>query len=149
MILIREGREGTRRKEENLFSLRYLRIKHRNVTILSQYAIRNTQYAIRNTQYATTMLIAKVIGTVVSTIKHPSYYHHKLLVIQPLHLPGQEDERDFLAVDVAQAGIGDTVLVNQEGGGARIALNDPKSPVISLIVGVLDSVDLPERVARS
>lgn len=94
------------------------------------------------------MLIAKVIGTVVSTIKHPSYYHHKLLVIQPLHLPGQQDDRDFLAVDIAHAGIGDTVLVNQEGGGARIVLNDPHSPVISLIVGVLDSVDLPEQVAQ-
>lgn len=94
------------------------------------------------------MLIAKVIGTVVSTIKHPSYYHHKLLVIQPLHLPGQQDDRDFLALDIAHAGIGDTVLVNQEGGGARIVLQDPNSPVISLIVGVLDSVDLPEQMAQ-
>lgn len=94
------------------------------------------------------MLIAKVVGTVVSTIKHPSYHHHKLLVIQPLHLPGQQDERDFLAVDIAHAGIGDTVLVNQEGGGARIVLEDPNSPVISLIVGVLDSVDLPQSVAQ-
>ena len=82
------------------------------------------------------------MGTVVSTIKHPSYYNHKLLVIQPLHLPDQEDASDYLAVDVAHAGVGDTVLVNQEGGGARIVLDDPNSPVISLIVGVLDSVDI-------
>jgi ethanolamine utilization protein EutN len=88
------------------------------------------------------MLIAKVVGTVVSTIKHPSYYRHKLLVVQPLHLPGQTDERDFLAVDLAHAGIGDTVLVNQEGSGARQVLEDPNAPVISLIVGILDSIDL-------
>ncbi len=93
------------------------------------------------------MLIARVVGTVVSTIKHPSYYRHKLLVVQPLHLPGQEDDRDFLAVDIAHAGIGDVVLVNQEGGGARIVLDDPRSPVISLIVGVLDAVDMPPEQA--
>lgn len=88
------------------------------------------------------MLIARVVGTVVSTIKHPSLHRHKLLVVQPLHLPGSSDPADFIALDLAHAGIGDTVLVNQEGGGARIVLQDENSPVISLIVGVLDSVQL-------
>ncbi|MCO6453387.1 MAG: EutN/CcmL family microcompartment protein [Caldilineales bacterium] len=88
------------------------------------------------------MLIAKVVGTVVSTIKHPSLHRHKLLLVQPLHLPGQEDLADFIALDVAHAGIGDTVLVNQEGGGGRIVLQDEEAPVISLIVGVLDSVQV-------
>jgi len=88
------------------------------------------------------MLIAKVVGTVVSTIKHPSLHRHKLLLVQPLHLPDADDPADFIAVDLAHAGIGDTVLVNQEGGGGRIALRDENSPVISLIVGVLDSVKI-------
>ena len=88
------------------------------------------------------MLIARVVGTVVSTVKHTSFHNHKLLVVQPLHAPGQEDTRDFVALDMAHAGIGDVVLVNQEGGGAREVLNDPKAPVISLIVGVLDSVEI-------
>ncbi len=88
------------------------------------------------------MLIARVVGTVVSTVKHPSFHNHKLLVVQPLHASGQEDARDFVALDVAHAGIGDVVLVNQEGGGAREVLNDPHAPVISLIVGVLDSVEM-------
>jgi ethanolamine utilization protein EutN len=88
------------------------------------------------------MLIARVVGTVVSTVKHPSFHNYKLLVVQPLHAAGQEDTRDFVALDVAPAGIGDVVLVNQEGGGAREVMGDPKAPVISLIVGVLDSVEL-------
>ncbi len=88
------------------------------------------------------MLIARVVGTVVSTVKHPSFHNYKLLVVQPLHASGQEDARDFVALDVAHAGIGDVVLVNQEGGGAREVLNDPHAPVISLIVGVLDSVEM-------
>ncbi len=90
------------------------------------------------------MLIARVVGTVVSTIKHPSFRNYKLLVVQPLHREGQEDPRDFVALDVAHAGIGDVVLVNQEGGGAREVLQDPHAPVISLIVGVLDSVEIRE-----
>jgi ethanolamine utilization protein EutN len=88
------------------------------------------------------MLIARVVGTVVSTIKHPSFYNYKLLVVQPLHAAGQEDTRDFVALDVAHAGMWDVVLVNQEGGGARQVLDDPNAPVSSLIVGVLDSVKI-------
>jgi ethanolamine utilization protein EutN len=90
------------------------------------------------------MLIARVVGTVVSTVKHPSFHNYKLLVVQPLHAAGQEDARDFVALDRAHAGIGDVVLVNQEGGGAREVMGDPNAPVISLIVGVLDSVELEE-----
>ncbi len=88
------------------------------------------------------MLIARVVGTVVSTVKHPSFHNYKLLVVQPLHVAGREDARDFVALDVAHAGVGDVVLVNQEGSGARQVMNDPKAPVISLIVGVLDSVEI-------
>lgn len=90
------------------------------------------------------MLIAKVVGTVVSTIKHPALHRHKLLLVQPLHLPGQEDVSDYIALDLAHAGIGDTVLVNQEGGGGRIVLGQGDLPVISLIVGVLDAVEIEQ-----
>jgi ethanolamine utilization protein EutN len=61
------------------------------------------------------MIIAKVIGTVVSTIKHPAYAARKIMLVQPLHLPGDKPEDAFVAVDTAQAGVGDTVLVCQEG----------------------------------
>ncbi len=88
------------------------------------------------------MLIAKVIGTLVSTIKHPAYHGFKLLVVQPLHLPGSKPEDDFVAIDHAQAGIGDTVLVMREGSGARQVTNMADAPIISVVVGVLDSVEM-------
>ncbi len=88
------------------------------------------------------MVIGRVVGTVVSTMKHPSFRGYKLLVVQPMHLPGEPPDEDFLAIDLVDAGIGDAVLVNQEGGGARLVTGDPDSPVISVIVGILDSVSL-------
>ena len=91
------------------------------------------------------MVIGKVIGTVVTTVSHPHYKNRRLLVVQPLGLPGQPPDGDFIALDNSQAGIGDTVLVNREGNGARQALNLPEGCVISVIVGIVDSVDLPAR----
>ncbi|MGB4803044.1 MAG: EutN/CcmL family microcompartment protein [Anaerolineae bacterium] len=88
------------------------------------------------------MLIAKVIGTLVSTIKHPAYHGFKLLVVQPLHLPGARPDDDFVAIDHAQAGIGDTVLVLREGSGARQVTGIPDAPIISVVVGIVDSIDL-------
>ena len=86
------------------------------------------------------MIIGKVIGTVVTTISHRDYKNRRLLVVQPLILPGESAEEDFLALDNTQAGIGDTVLVNREGNGARQALGNPDACVISVIVGIVDSL---------
>lgn len=88
------------------------------------------------------MVIGKVIGTVVTTVSHPDYKNRRLLVVQPLILPGTAAEGDFIALDNTQAGIGDTVLVNREGNGARQALNNPDAAVISVIVGIVDSLYL-------
>lgn len=85
------------------------------------------------------MILAKVIGTVVTTISHPHYKDHRLLIVQPLSNPGETTEDDFIAMDTTQAGIGDTVLVNREGAGARQVLKNPNACVISLIVGIVDS----------
>ena len=90
------------------------------------------------------MIIAKVIGTVVSTIKHPAYHGYKLQLVQPLHLAGQSPDSSFLALDTVHAGIGDTVLVMREGNGAREITQIKDAPIISMIVGVLDSIDICE-----
>ena len=55
---------------------------------------------------------------------------------------GEKADEDFLALDSTHAGIGDTVLVNREGSGARQVLNNPDACVISVIVGIVDSVSL-------
>lgn len=86
------------------------------------------------------MIIGKVVGTVVTTISHPHYKNRRLLVVQPLMMDGEESSGDFLALDNTHAGIGDTVLVNREGNGARQVLNNPDGCVISVIIGIVDSV---------
>ncbi len=88
------------------------------------------------------MIIGKVTGTVVTTISHPHYKERRLLVVQPLVMPGEKTDEDFIALDSTQAGIGDTVLVNREGGGARQVLKNPEACVISVIVGIIDSIYL-------
>lgn len=88
------------------------------------------------------MILGKVVGTVVTTISHPHYKNRRLLVVQPLVMDGDapEPNEDFIALDNTQAGIGDTVLVNREGNGARQVLKNPDAAVISVIVGIVDSV---------
>jgi ethanolamine utilization protein EutN len=88
------------------------------------------------------MIIGKVVGTVVTTISHPHYKNRRLLVVQPLMPEGEEPSGDFIALDNSQAGIGDTVLVNREGNGARQVLNNPDACIISVIVGIVDSVSI-------
>jgi microcompartment protein CcmK/EutM len=88
------------------------------------------------------MILGKVTGTVVTTISHPHYKNRRLLVVQPLTLPDDPPEGDFVALDNSQAGVGDTVLVNREGNGARQILDNPDGCVISVIVGIVDSVHI-------
>lgn len=90
------------------------------------------------------MVIAKVVGTVVSTVKHPAYQGYKLQMVQPLHLKGQTPDAVFLALDNVQAGVGDTVLVMREGNSARQITQIKDAPIISMIVGILDSIQISE-----
>jgi microcompartment protein CcmK/EutM len=80
----------------------------------------------------------------VTTISHPDYKNRRLLVVQPLGLEGEKPDEDFLALDSTYAGIGDTVLVNREGNGARQVLKNPDACVISVIVGIVDSSHLEQ-----
>ena len=88
------------------------------------------------------MYIGKVIGTVVATIKISHLEGHKLLLVDQLDLQGQETGYYDIAVDVAQAGPGDTVLVIDEGNGARQILGLDPGAVRAVIVGVVDEVTL-------
>jgi ethanolamine utilization protein EutN len=84
--------------------------------------------------------IGKVIGTVVATIKIPHLEGRKLLLVDQVDLRGQETGYYDIAVDVAQAGPGDTVLVIDEGNGARQILGLDPGAVRAVIVGVVDEV---------
>ncbi len=90
------------------------------------------------------MILGKVIGTVVSTAKHPSYLGHKLLIVQPIDESRLASGKTFLAVDNAQAGEGDTVLVLREGTGVRQILQaESPPPILELIVGIVDQIEVP------
>jgi ethanolamine utilization protein EutN len=90
------------------------------------------------------MKICRVIGNVVSTVKHPTYAGLKLMVVQRIDSTGADVGKSFLAVDRVQAGPGDRVLVNSEGQGARQIMNmGEQLPIRSLIVGIVDHVDIP------
>lgn len=88
------------------------------------------------------MYIGKVIGNVVSTIKISHLQDHKLLLVDQLDLEGRETGYYDVAVDVVQAGPGDTVLVIDEGNGARQVLNIDPGAIRAVIVGVVDEVAL-------
>ncbi len=89
------------------------------------------------------MRICRVIGNVVATTKHPAYEGLPLMVVQPLDGHGTEQGTSFLAVDHAQAGPGDHVIVLTEGNGVRQILQmGQQVPVRSLIVGIVDHCDV-------
>lgn len=89
------------------------------------------------------MNLCRVLGTVVATEKHPSFSARKLLVVQPVDERLAAKGHSFVAVDNdACAGRGDLVLVLNEGSGARQVLGDPKAPIRSVIMGVVDAVDV-------
>lgn len=88
------------------------------------------------------MRLAKVVGTVVATIKHPTYVGRTTLLCQPLTPGGDKMGAPVVAVDHVQAGVGDTVLVLTEGNGVRQLLGADAGPIRSMIVGIVDAVEL-------
>ncbi len=88
------------------------------------------------------MTYGRVMVNVVSTVKHPTYLGHAVLIVQPLNERGEDDGDSFLAVDRAQAGPGDRVIVLSEGNGIRQLIGINELPIRRLIVGIVDSVDI-------
>lgn len=89
------------------------------------------------------MLIARVAGHIVSTAKNPSYEGHKILRLLPEDWKGNPvlGAAPIVALDMVDAGIGDRVLVCQEGRWAREAVADMHAPVRSMVVAVIDGID--------
>lgn len=84
------------------------------------------------------MLLAKVVGNVVSTVKTDSHYGRKLLFVELISLSGEPYGARQIAVDAADAGVGDTVIVNVDGGAALMILDDKKAIVDMTVCGVVD-----------
>jgi len=90
-----------------------------------------------------------VLGNVTATVKHPAFAGRTLLVVQPLDEHGADVGDSFVAIDHAQAGAGDRVLVLTEGNGVRQILKQgDQVPIRSMVVGVVDAVDVGDAGAR-
>ena len=88
------------------------------------------------------MIIARVIDNIVATRKHQSHVARKILLVQPLDLEGQDAGDPIVALDAVSAGIGDRVLVVQEGFAAMTSVGRPNSPIDASVIGVIDLVEL-------
>ena len=89
------------------------------------------------------MKLAKVVGTVVSTIKAPIFDERALLLVDLLEPDGRPGSGYLIAVDTVGAGAGETVLVIDEGSSARQIVAAPYGPLRTVIVGIVDAVEGP------
>ena len=90
------------------------------------------------------MFLARVIGTVTSTIKHEAYQGTKLMLVQPISPEGEDVDDSLLAVDTVGAGVGEKVIVLRQGVAAAQVLGIDRPPIRSVIVGIVDEVHLAE-----
>jgi ethanolamine utilization protein EutN len=90
------------------------------------------------------MYIGKVIGDIVSSVKHDSLRTHKLLIVQPILPDGNAEGEPVIAVDLVDSGTGDVVLIVDQGTAARQVLGMEYPTVRTLILGVVDRIDLRE-----
>ncbi|MBI4875886.1 MAG: EutN/CcmL family microcompartment protein [Acidobacteria bacterium] len=90
------------------------------------------------------MLIARAIGEVVATRKHPSHEGMKMLLVQPLNLDGSNRGDAVIAVDSVGAGVGNLVLLATEGYSAMSSVNRMNSPLDMGVIGIIDRVDLAD-----
>lgn len=92
------------------------------------------------------MKIGRVVGTLVTPVQHPAYDGRRLLAVRPLNPDGSEAaDRLFIAVDRAQAGVGDRVLLMAEGSSVRAIVGDDKAPIRCAVVGIIDEIELDGR----
>jgi microcompartment protein CcmK/EutM len=89
------------------------------------------------------MILARIVGTVVSTRKDPRLEGKTLLIVKPISPEGQDESGYLIAVDAVGAGYRETVLV-VSGSSARMAAECKDRPVDAAIVGIVDTVKLDE-----
>ena len=90
------------------------------------------------------MQIARVVGTLVATQKHPKFEGAKLMLVQPLNADDTPRGAPVLAIDGVGAGVHEKVLVVMEGRAAGEALGKKAAPVDAAIIGIIDAVTIHE-----
>ena len=89
------------------------------------------------------MYLGRVIGSVVSSVKHSAFNNKKILLVRPMQPDGSEKNATMVAVDTIGAGENDVVLVASEGRTATEVLGfDKRMPLRSIIVAIVDTINL-------
>lgn len=93
------------------------------------------------------MFLARVGGTAVATVKHPTLDGCRFLVAQRLEADGSAAVEPIVVVDWLGAGKGSTILVSTDGDIARLKLGNT-TPARMVVVGIVDSVQVPVTAVR-
>lgn len=88
------------------------------------------------------MQIARVVGEAVATRKHPTHEGRSLLLVQPLNLDGTDRGAAMIALDSIGAGVGDKVLLTNDGFAASTSVGRKQAPIDMAVIGFIDSVDV-------
>lgn len=91
------------------------------------------------------MFIAKVKGNIVSTKKNLNLISHKLLIVHAVDYNNNFiGDKDIIALDLIDSGIGDIVIVVQEGDAVQQILGNKVTPVNTMIIGIVDNIEIIE-----
>jgi len=94
------------------------------------------------------MMICRVVGSAVSTVKNEHLCNNKLLICEPVGLDGKTKiGPGFLALDRVQAGPGDLVLIIDEGSSARLVFQNDKIPLTAFTAAIIDDIALEDEAA--
>jgi ethanolamine utilization protein EutN len=88
------------------------------------------------------VILGRVVGSITSTINHPILDGRKLLIVDRITPERAASGGYLIAIDTVDAGVGDTVLMIDEGNSARQVLDAPNAPTRSVIVGVVDEIEI-------
>lgn len=94
------------------------------------------------------MLLGRVIGNVVCTMKDPALVGQKLLIVQPLDRKGRDKGRPVVALDAVGAGAGETIYWCR-GKEASFPFLPVEVPTEATIVGIVDSINIPSSGAKA
>jgi microcompartment protein CcmK/EutM len=91
------------------------------------------------------MYLAKVKGNVISSVKNKKLNGHKLLLTHQVDYNGKKvGIKDAIAIDLVDSGIGDIVIVVQEGDAVEQILGNSLTPVNTMIIAIVDNIEIRE-----
>ena len=88
------------------------------------------------------MILGRVTGSVHASISNAHLEGERLLIVRAVDLEQRPAGKPLVCLDRADAGPGDLVLVNREGGAARLLYENDRLPVQGIVLGVVDNIEI-------